>query len=117
MLTVTARPRLSPGMSFTSIVPALSGRKTDRVMLRFAQIPETERAPQLDVAGEHVQRRHGIHEVARDELVPREVGVDAVRIELSVSRQHGRVFGDEVQVLVEFHQAPARSARSPTPCW
>ena len=27
-VAVTARPCLSPGMSFTSIVPALSGRKT-----------------------------------------------------------------------------------------
>ena len=76
-----------------------------------AQIPEPERAPQLDVAGEHVQRRHGIDEVTRDEQVPREIGVDAVRIEPSVGRLHGRMFGDEVQVLVELHDAPARSAR------
>ena len=48
MLTVTARPWLSPGMSLTSIVPALSGRKTDRVMLRF-RIPE--RASQLESPG------------------------------------------------------------------
>ena len=117
MLTVTARPWLSPGMSFTSIVPALSGRKTVRVMRAILQIPEAERAPQLDVAREHVQRRHRIDEVTRDEQVPREVGVHAVRIEPSVGRRARPDIRRRGSGSCRIPRRARPLRPTPTPCW
>ena len=93
------------------IRPGVVGEEDRTGDAAIPEVPETQRAPQLDGTLENIQRRHRIHEIAGDEQVPGEVGVDTVGIEPSVSRQRRRVFPDEVQVLVELHQAPARSAR------
>ena len=73
----------------------------------LAKIPEAQRASQLRVAGHDVQRAGRIDEVARNEQVPGEIGVDAVRIEFAVRGRHRRILGDEAQMLVELHDATA----------